>query len=195
MGTFRLCEAAIDLPHAAGRRGDPESVEAVDGRLTSGTNMYEPSRQPLTQTVVAPLPRARREMNPQARTASAGVAYFLAMLVASWIFGPIRHFFVGSGADPLLAALAEAPAMALVMVYAAGWSVAAFSVPLSPTHRLVVGSTAVTLLLLADWAREVFMQGRSFSDFIARFYTAPGVAFAATLLLGVILPLLRERKT
>jgi hypothetical protein len=158
--------------------------------------MYEPSRRPLSQTEAAPPPRAGREMNPQARTASASVVYFLAMLVAGWAFGPIRQFFVGSGADPLAAALAEAPAMALVMVYAAGWSVAAFSVPRSPTHRLVVGLTAVTLLLLANWAGEAFMQGRTFSDLIARFSTAPGMVFAATLLLGVILPLLLwERKT
>ncbi|MEO8115341.1 MAG: hypothetical protein ABI655_13225 [Phenylobacterium sp.] len=132
-------------------------------------------------------------MRPLRRSLLAGGLYFVAMLAAGWLFGPLREAVVRSGLDPLLAVLLEAPAMLLVMVFACGLAVRQLHVPARAGDRLVMGATAIALVLAAEVAGGAAMRGWTLRDFLGEFATARGGVFAATLLAGLLMPLIQLR--
>lgn len=128
-----------------------------------------------------------------ARIAGAALAYAAPVLAASWLLAGVRETFVGAGADPLMAALGEAPAVALLMVYSVGWAVREFGVTTSLRQRLAMGLLAATLLASATVIGRAFESGGRWRAVFAPLATGPGAVLVLSLALAVVLPLVRER--
>lgn len=119
---------------------------------------------------------------------AAGALYFLALVLAGWVFGPIRGFYVHRGLDPLLAVLAEAPLMILVMVFASRAIVRMLRVRDRAEDRLVMGSFAVLLVLAAEFAGGALVRGWGFYETLANLTTRPGSVLLVLLAVALVVP-------
>jgi len=138
-------------------------------------------------------PIPSRSPAPIGRLAAASLIYAAPVLASAWILAGVRNFFLVAGADPLLAALGEAPAVALVMVYAAGWSVRSFGIAPALGQRLTMGLLAAGLMAtVAILLRGVETDWR-WGALGAPLATGPGGVFVFSLLLAIVAPALRER--
>jgi hypothetical protein len=121
-------------------------------------------------------------------------SYFMVALMIGWLLAPIRNFFIGAGADPLLAVLSEATATLLILIWAAGWVVQAFGVPPQIVARLAVGGGAMVLLLAGDLFMGYLSLGLPPWDLARRFANSAGMVVGMSLALGALLPVLRMRR-
>ncbi len=126
------------------------------------------------------------------RSLQAGAVYFLALVGAGWLFGPVRESLVRRGLDPLVAMLGEAPAMLFVMVFASAWAVRRFRVMASSSDRLLVGGFAVLLVVIAEFVGGALVRGWGFYETLSHMTTAPGAVFGALLVAAVLAPLFRR---
>jgi hypothetical protein len=127
------------------------------------------------------------------RIVGASLAYAAPVLAAGWLFAGVRAFFISAGADPLLAALGEAPVVAFVMVYAAGWAVRLFDIAPATAQRLAMGALAALLLAVVTAIGRGFENGGHWAALAAQLSTGPGAVFALSVALILVLPLMRER--
>ncbi|MBS0333271.1 MAG: hypothetical protein JSS35_10925 [Proteobacteria bacterium] len=133
-----------------------------------------------------------RDMRPRRfRALQAGACYFMVTLTLAWFFGPIRDFWVRSGADPLFAVLCQAVATLLALVWAAGWVVQAFDVPRRLGDHAIVGFGAMGLLIVCDLFAGWLMYGLPPWVLVAHFLGAEGVVIGLSLLIAALLPLFR----
>lgn len=135
----------------------------------------------------------RKTIVPVARIAAAGLVYGAPVLAAAWLLADVRNFFLIAGADPLLTALGAAPALALVMVYAAGWAVRLFGVAPALGQRLAMGALAAGLLALATIIGQGLPSAWHWAEVGAQLATGPGLVFMFSLALVIVLPTVRAR--
>jgi hypothetical protein len=81
-----------------------------------------------------------------------------------------------------------------VIYFAARWIVRRFATPPSPAVRLGVGWIALGLLLLTEFTMVLWLQGLSVAQSIANRDPVSGTAYALSLLLFALMPLLVARK-
>ena len=127
------------------------------------------------------------------RVLGAALAYFMVMLVLTWLIAPVREFNVRAGADPLLAILAQATLTLLVLTFAAGWVVDAFAVPDAWQLRLALGFGAVGCQLASDPLTEWLLSGVAPLQFAAHLMSRDNVVPALMWLFAALLPALRGR--
>ncbi|HZZ30610.1 MAG TPA: hypothetical protein VFE10_01345 [Phenylobacterium sp.] len=135
-----------------------------------------------------------RARSPGPQILEAMFSYFVVALMTGWLLAPIRNFFIGAGADPLLAVLSEATATLLILIWAAGWAVQAFGVPPQIAPRLTVGVGAMTLLLTGDLFMGFLTLGLPPLALARRFANSAGMVVGLSLALGALLPVLRVRR-
>ena len=127
------------------------------------------------------------------RTIEAATSYALVILAVSWVLTPVREFFVTAGADPVLDHLSQAVATLLVLTFAAGWAVRAFSVPVGLGRRLAVGLGAVVIFAVCDATSSLLLFGASPLDLTAQLRGPQGRVVILMLALAAALPALRGR--
>ena len=88
------------------------------------------------------------------------------------------------------AELLEAPVMLAVVFFAARFVVQRFALPARTSPRLLVGATALALLLIAEVALVVVVQRQALGAYIASRDPVSGSVYLALLALFAAMPLL-----
>lgn len=126
----------------------------------------------------------------------AGVAYFGLVFAAGFLLGAVRVTLLVPRLGERWAELSEMPIMALVIYLAASRVVRRFALPPIASSRLVAGAVALLLLVLAELALAVVLQGRALSEYVASRDPVSGSVYLAMLVLFAAAPwLLSLRRT
>jgi hypothetical protein len=80
-------------------------------------------------------------------TLKAGLLYFCLVFAAGWVLGPIRELWVIPCLGRTVGILLEAPAMLVIMIAAARWTVQRLNVASTLPARAATGFIALGLLL------------------------------------------------
>jgi hypothetical protein len=128
------------------------------------------------------------------RTVKAAVAYFALVFGAGFVLGSIRVPFLVPRLGERVAELIEMPFMLVAIVLAARFIAKRFALPGTASIRLVTGFLALALLLLAELALTVVLQGRSLGDYIATRDPISGGVYLAMLVLFALMPLALSRR-
>jgi len=131
-------------------------------------------------------PRASKRT--AARPFAAGAVYFAVVFAVGFVLGAIRVLIVVPRTGVRTAELAEAPLMLLATVLAARLVVRRFAIPPMIVTRLVTGSVALALLLLAELAMVVIARHESLSDYVASRDRVSGSVYVALLCLFALMP-------
>ena len=125
-----------------------------------------------------------------ARALAAGVAYFLAIALASWTFGPLTERLIERGAPGFWTTLIEAPALLLLLAFAAAAAIRLFQVRDRAGDRLLVGSIGVTLMVGAELIGGPLVRGWGLYEALTRLMPEPSSLFLGLLVGAVLTPLL-----
>lgn len=120
----------------------------------------------------------------------AGVLYFSLVFGAGFLLGTIRTLWVVPRAGVRKAELMEMPIMLLVIILAARWAVARFSLPTIPATRLSAGFLALCLLLVAEFAFALCLRRLTIREYFAGRDPVVGGVYAAMLVVFAVMPLL-----
>jgi hypothetical protein len=124
------------------------------------------------------------------QTLKAGLAYFALVFGAGFVLGALRVPFLVPRLGMRTAELLEAPVMLAVVFFAARFVIRRFSTPTRAATRLLVGATALALLLLAEAALVVVVQHEALGTYIASRDPVSGSVYLALLALFAAMPLL-----
>lgn len=128
------------------------------------------------------------------RALKAGFAYFAAVFAAGFVLGSLRVLVIAPQLGEAIAVVLELPVILAIAWIACRRIVDRFDVPASPGSRFAMGTAAFVLLMGAELALAVFGFGRTVSEHLASYWSAP----MATGLLGQVLyalfPLIQLRR-
>jgi hypothetical protein len=123
---------------------------------------------------------------------AAGLRYFVPVFAIAFVFGTLRTLVVAPRTGDVVAVLIEVPLILLV-----SWWVcrrAAKGVSPRPLPRLVMGATALALLMLTEFTMSVRLFGRSPAAFLMGFGTLAGQLGLAGQIGFGLMPLLVRRE-
>ena len=129
------------------------------------------------------------------RIPKAGVLYFAIVFGAGFVLGTVRTLWVAPHVGTQAAELMEAPFMLVVTIVAARWMVARLAVPVQWSARLGMGSTALGLLLFAEFGLVSWIRGISIKEYLATRDPVSGTVYYAMLGLFSLMPLLVAKKS
>jgi hypothetical protein len=128
------------------------------------------------------------------RILAPALGYFALAFGAGFLLGTVRVLWLVPQIGARAAELAELPVMVLVSFLAARWVTARFSVPPAAGARLAVGTLALACLLVLEFTVVPWLQGIPLRDALAGRDPVSGAAYAASLLLFALMPLLVARR-
>lgn len=128
------------------------------------------------------------------RIAAAGCVYFIAVLAAGFVLGPIRVLWLAPRVGSRYAELIEMPIMLIVIIAAARWTVRRFTVPPSRRARLGMGVAALGLMLAVEATVVLWAQGISLGEHIENRDPVAGTAYMLMLLAFAAMPLVVARR-
>ncbi|MEO8344640.1 MAG: hypothetical protein ABI607_02995 [Betaproteobacteria bacterium] len=123
----------------------------------------------------------------------AAVAYFALVLGTGFVLGTIRVPFLVPRLGERYAEILEMPIMVVVIVLAARYVVRRFSLPSSPSVRLLVGFAALAMSVLAELLLAAALQDASVGQYIASRDPVSGSVYLFVLLLFALMPYILER--
>lgn len=131
------------------------------------------------------------------RTASKlltmSAVYFAMVFAAGFLFGTVRVMWVVPAVGVRAAELSELPLMLIAVVFAARWVHRRFPAPPDHRSRLIVGVTALVLLLFAELILGIVLLGLTpKAVFLAR-DPVSGTAYYASLGVFALMPWLLGR--
>jgi hypothetical protein len=113
----------------------------------------------------------------------AGIAYFALVFGTGFALGTVRTLWIVPRIGVRNAELLESPLMLVAIVFAAGWTGRLIGNSGGSTSRLVVGVLALAMLLAAEVAMGMTLQGLSFVEVFTKHDPVSGTVYYA--LLGV----------
>ena len=164
-------------------------IEITANRATPDQNCAmdkSPSGPPTTAPAVTWVEETYQRAG---RSLAAGAVYFLAMVAAGWLFGPIREFATRRGFNPLAAVLIEAIPLLVIMGLSSGWAMRWLRVRDRAGDRMLVGSVAVTLVISSEFVGGAMVRGWGLYETLTNMTTAPGLVFCALLVAALLMPL------
>jgi hypothetical protein len=123
----------------------------------------------------------------------AGVFYFAIVFGAGFIIGTVRVLWVVPSIGTRMAELMEAPIMLVATILAARWVIRRFEVPPTTAKRLIVGFTALGLLLVAELSLVVGFRGLAIGQYLAERDPVSGTVYLVMLGMFASMPLLLAR--
>jgi hypothetical protein len=127
-----------------------------------------------------------------ARAALAGAASFAAVFVAGFALGTVRVLLVEPRVGAIVATLFELPVMLAVSWWVVGWAIRRWRVARAAWPRIVMGSTALALLLGTETLLGVYGFGRSFAVQLQAWTEAAGLLGLAAQIAFGCMPLVRR---
>ena len=124
----------------------------------------------------------------------AGLFYFALVFGAGFVLGPIRILWAVPRFGMRMAELMEAPIMFVVTIFAARWIARHLALPPTVSIRLGVGSIALGLMLVAEFAFVLRLRGLSISEYLATRDPVSGTVYSLMLAVLAIMPLLVTRR-
>ena len=122
------------------------------------------------------------------RAVLAGLFYFGNVFAVGFVLGVIRTFIIEPRVGHLTAIMVETPAMLAVSFDAAMRVIERLDVPRGFGPRLVMGGSAVTLLLLAEFLLGTILQRLTASVFFTGFTTLSGAISLGAFAIFAALP-------
>ena len=122
------------------------------------------------------------------RAVKAATVYFAAVFLCAFVLGAIRVLLVAPHLGDTAGVMLETP-----IILAISWAVCRrcierFNVGSTIRHRLIMGSVALILLQGAEFCIAIALFGRTATDYVAAFATAPGAIGLAAQVGFAILP-------
>lgn len=121
------------------------------------------------------------------------MAYFAMVFAAGFVLGTIRTLWIAPRIGARAAELMEAPIMLAISFVAARWVVGWLDVPYTPGIRLGMGSIALALMLLAEFALVFTLRGMSLRQYLATRDPVSGTVYYIALGLFAFMPMLIAR--
>ena len=125
----------------------------------------------------------------------SAVLYFATVFGAGFLLALIRIPVLVPRLGMRVAELIEMPVMLLVIFFAARWIVRRVLDPATQGARLAVGVIALSLLLLTEFSVVLWLQGLTVREAIANRDPVSGAAYASSLIVFALMPLLVARRT
>lgn len=125
-----------------------------------------------------------------ARVLAPAAAYFGLVFAVGFVLGTLRVLVLVPSVGERAAELLETPFMVLASYLAARWTVRRFRVPASGGARLAVGLGALALLLGAEVAVVLLVQGVSLREYVANRDPVSGTVYLGALALFALMPAL-----
>jgi hypothetical protein len=135
----------------------------------------------------------RHPATRSARIIKGGLAYFAVVFGAGFVLGVFRVLFLVPRFGERLAELGEMPVMLVVIVASARSVTRRFAIPPVSSARIGMGTLALGLLLCAELALAVALQGRSLAEYIASRDPVAGTAYLVMLVVFAAMPALVGR--
>jgi hypothetical protein len=126
------------------------------------------------------------------RAFKAGLLYAAVVATAGFVLGEVRNALVTPLSGELVAVALEAPIILAISWTACGWIAERLEVPDDVVDRLVMGAVALVLMVTAEAALALVVDGASYSDFFLR--RSPGALVLGVLaqLAFAVFPILRR---
>jgi hypothetical protein len=124
--------------------------------------------------------------------ALAGLACFASVFAAGFALGTVRVLFLQPIIGPTLATFCELPMMLTVSWITCGWAIRRWSVSPSTRDRLIMGLTALAMLLLAEALLGTYGFGRSPAQQMQALLTPAGLLGLVAQIAFAGVPLLRR---
>ena len=124
------------------------------------------------------------------RNIKAGLAYFVLVFGAGFMFGAIRVPFLVPRLGERIAEIIEMPFMLVIVLLSAKFIVRRFALPATTSARLNVGLLALGLVLAAEILLAVAIQKQSLGEYIASRDPVSGTIFLLLLALFALMPLI-----
>lgn len=128
------------------------------------------------------------------RLLKPALAYFALVFGAGFALGLIRVPLFVPRLGERYAELLEMPFMLVAIVLAARFVVRRYPFARAAASSLAVGAMALALLVLAEWQLGLWLQGRSFADYVTDRDPVSGAVYAAMLLVFALMPLIAARR-
>lgn len=125
-------------------------------------------------------------------TLKSGFAYFLIAFAAGFALGTLRTLLIVPAIGETAAVALELPIMLTISWVACGWVLRRFALPPEPGVRLVMGVTALVLLLAAEAGVSVLLAGRSLAEHFALYREAPALLGLIGQVAFALFPVLRK---
>jgi len=135
----------------------------------------------------------QRTHSPWFSSIQAGLVYFLGVFLVAFCLGAIRTIVVAPRVGATIAVLLETPIILVVSWWMSGWCTRHFNVGAATADRALMGATAFTILMLAEFALSVVFFHRSLADYAATFRTIPGAIGLLALICFAMIPWLQSR--
>jgi hypothetical protein len=126
--------------------------------------------------------------------AKPALVYFALVFGTGFALGLIRVPLLVPRIGERYAELLEMPFMLVAIVLAARFVVRRYRLTRAASSSLVVGAAALALLLGAEWLAGVWLQGRSFADYVADRDPVSGTVYASMLLVFALMPWAAARR-
>ncbi len=124
----------------------------------------------------------------------AGVVYFALVFAAGFALGMIRQLFVVPRLGVMWAELLEMPFMLVAIIAGARWTVRRLGVPPASEPRVMMGLTALALLIAAELGLVIALRGLTFSEYVAEREPVSGVVYLVMLGVFAAMPFLLTRR-
>lgn len=128
------------------------------------------------------------------QTVKAALVYCALVFGAGFVLGTVRVLWVVPRLGARWAELAEMPVMVGVSFLAGRGVVRRYVVPRTTARRLGVGLLALGLLLLLEFALVFGLRGLTVREYVATLDPISGTAYAVSLALFGLMPLLVARR-
>ena len=123
----------------------------------------------------------------------AGLLYFLGVFLVAFCLGAIRTIVVAPRVGATIAVLLETPIILVVSWWMSGWCTQRFNVGTATADRALMGATAFTILMLAEFALSVVLFHRSPVGYAAAFVSIPGAIGLLAQIAFAFIPWLQSR--
>jgi hypothetical protein len=124
---------------------------------------------------------------------TAGCAYFLIVFAAGFALGTMRIFFLAPKFGETSSVLFELPIMLLISWFACQWIVSRWQLSPGIGIRLVMGSSAFAILMVAEVSVSTFGLGRTFQQNIGSYGQLHNQLGLAGQIMFALFPVVQRR--
>ena len=125
----------------------------------------------------------------------AGLLYFLGVFLVAFCLGAVRTIVVAPRVGPTMAVLLETPIILVVSWWISNSCTRHFSVGTATADRALMGVTAFTVLMFAEFILSVVLFHRSPGDYVAAFVSIPGAIGLLAQIVFAFIPWLQSRSS
>jgi hypothetical protein len=122
------------------------------------------------------------------------LVYFALVFGTGFALGAIRVPLLVPRLGERYAELLEMPFMLAAIVLAARFVVRRYPLTRGTSASLTVGAAGLALLLIAEWLVGVWLQGRSFAEYLSERDPVSGAVYAVMLVVFALMPFVAARR-